>query len=426
LYIATIFDLHAAAPNTFISPFRFRFLLKYLRGKRNKQRCGGMRPSPSSRFDARPVNRGQRFRLILLILLFSTTALTVQKATAYVLEGPHWEISTISMQSSLGSPGGILSDGNTSWDAAAAPAFSAWNQYLEQTQIAVVTNPGVPAGQNDRVNTAAFAANVFGQSFGSSTLAVTLYHWSGSTMIEADILVNNRQSWDSYTGALRGAIDIRRVLVHELGHVLGLDHPDDHGQRVSAIMNSVVSNIESPTGDDINGAQALYGARTSAPPTPTATPIPIATPVPIQPSPSSLVTVSANPSAISEGGASTFTLTAAQPSTVDRTIRYSMTGRAINGTQYVLSANGQVTLPAGSTSVTVTLTSIPNSIRKGKKTAKMILLPGAGYQISRARAAVVTILNVATSLGSAGVTGPGAGRPPRVDADPDHSSFSRP
>lgn len=34
-----------------------------------------------------------------------------------------------------------------------------------------------------------------------------------------------------------GLVHLRRLLIHEMGHALGLDHPDDHGQQVRAIMN---------------------------------------------------------------------------------------------------------------------------------------------------------------------------------------------
>jgi hypothetical protein len=42
---------------------------------------------------------------------------------------------------------------------------------------------------------------------------------------------------------------------------VGLDHPDEKGQRVTAIMNSRVSDIDRLKPDDIRGGQALYGAR---------------------------------------------------------------------------------------------------------------------------------------------------------------------
>src|SRR5438876_12042447 len=64
-------------------------------------------------------------------------------------------------------------------------------------------------------------------------------------------------------------------MVHELGHVLGLAHPDDHGQHVAAIMNSITSDRETLSSDDIAGGQSLYGAPA---PTPTPTPTPAPSP----------------------------------------------------------------------------------------------------------------------------------------------------
>ncbi len=80
-------------------------------------------------------------------------------------------------------------------------------------------------------------------------------------MTEADVLFNEHQQFDSYRGPLRygnggyAIGDIRRILLHELGHAIGLDHPDDHGQHVDAIMNSETSNRETLASDDISGAQ---------------------------------------------------------------------------------------------------------------------------------------------------------------------------
>src|SRR5207237_5665871 len=152
-------------------------------------------------------------------------------------------------------------------------------QVVGRMQFGRVMNSTAAVASGDRVNSMTFSTSVFGQSFGSNTLAVTYYGYSGSTMLEADILFNKAQSFDSYRGALRsGSFDIQRVALHELGHALGLAHPDQAGQNVSAVMNSIISNIYTFTADDIPGGQSPYGPATS--PTPSPTPPPTATPTP--------------------------------------------------------------------------------------------------------------------------------------------------
>ena len=174
----------------------------------------------------------------------------------------------------LGSAGRTLTDGNTSWDTAALPIFGMWNQQLQNVQLSAVTGSTAPVSSGDGVNTVVFASTIFGSSFGSSTLAVTYYSYSGSRMFEADILFNRAQTFDSYRGPLHfgtsgyAIADILRVLLHEMGHALGLGHPDQAGEHVDAIMNSVISNRETLSSDDISGGQAIYGVPASPTPTP--------------------------------------------------------------------------------------------------------------------------------------------------------------
>ena len=47
-------------------------------------------------------------------------------------------------------------------------------------------------------------------------------------------------------------------MLHELGHVLGLEHPDDAGQTVVAVMNSYLSDVDTLMQDDRDGAVFLY------------------------------------------------------------------------------------------------------------------------------------------------------------------------
>jgi hypothetical protein len=199
-----------------------------------------------------------------------------RQADAYALEGPSWPAGTVvNFQLGLGNANRTLIDGNTSWNTAAAPALDTWNPQIQRAQFTYVINSSAPVSSGDHVNSIVFSTTVFGQSFGSNTLAVTYYRYSGSTMSEADILFNSNQNFDSYRGALRFGSngyaigDIRRVLIHELGHALGLAHPDSAGQSVDAIMNSVISSRETLSSDDIAGGQSLYGAPAAPTPTPT-------------------------------------------------------------------------------------------------------------------------------------------------------------
>jgi hypothetical protein len=207
-------------------------------------------------------------------------ALVGASATAhgYVLEGQSWPTGTVMIvQLSLGSAGRTLQDGNTSWDDAVAPVATMWSEKI--LRIQVVNVPGLGgASRGDHLNSVVFSSTVFGQSFGGSTLAVTTYTYSGSTFVESDTLFNTAMKFDSYRGPLQfpphgtALADIRRVFLHELGHGLGLGHPDTGGQSVVAVMNSIMSNQEVLSNDDVSGAQALYGI--PAPPTPTPSPIP--------------------------------------------------------------------------------------------------------------------------------------------------------
>jgi hypothetical protein len=90
-------------------------------------------------------------------------------------------------------------------------------------------------------------------------------------MNEADVLFNTANSFNSFRGTaysnyVTSGFDLHRIALHELGHVLGLDHPDEHGQTVDAIMNANISDLYTLQPDDVAGAVSLYGAPPNAPP----------------------------------------------------------------------------------------------------------------------------------------------------------------
>jgi len=232
-------------------------------------------------------------------------------AHAYVLEGKTWPSgTTVIMQLNLGSAGRILQDGNTSWDDAVLPVAGMWNQTIQRVQVTTIINPLAPNLSGDRINAVFFSNSIFGQSFGSGTLAVTYYTSSGGSMVESDTIFNQGANFDSYRGPLQfvahgpAIADIRRVFLHEMGHTLGLGHPDTGGQHVTAVMNSIVSDQEVLAADDIAGGQSLYGVGSGTPPPPSPTPTATAT---ATPKPTPTIAPTATPTATPSSTAGTGT-----------------------------------------------------------------------------------------------------------------------
>lgn len=152
-----------------------------------------------------------------------------------------------------------LSDGSASWNAVARRALAMWNTALPSIQFTSATAPGHADGNEH--NEAFFSDNVYGHRFGANVLAITTTWHIGDERVEGDTIFNAGLPWNSYRGDLRGdTIDLQRVAVHEFGHTVGLDHPDQAKQVHPAIMNSLVSDLDWLAEDDIAGAQALYAS----------------------------------------------------------------------------------------------------------------------------------------------------------------------
>jgi hypothetical protein len=64
------------------------------------------------------------------------------------------------------------------------------------------------------------------------------------------------ESWS--VGAMPGAIDLQIVALHEIGHLLGLDHSEDEGSIMYALLpEGATKGLHA---DDIQGIKALYNA----------------------------------------------------------------------------------------------------------------------------------------------------------------------
>lgn len=176
------------------------------------------------------------------------------------------------MHLQLGPAPAALSDGAPGWGAVAEAALNDWNAQIARSRFTVVRDSAAARAEGNRINNVFFDSTIYGDAFGSGVLAVTLTFRNSRNTTEADVIFNANRAWDSYRGPLRrNTMDFRRVALHEFGHALGLDHPDEASpaQAVSAVMNSIVSSVETLRPDDIAGAKALYdtSAPNASPPT---------------------------------------------------------------------------------------------------------------------------------------------------------------
>jgi hypothetical protein len=210
---------------------------------------------------------------LLPVTLLSLAVLFLSEGASFVRAGNgnvffFWSTAQATLDLQLGCPSPPLEHWGPCFDDAARDAVAVWNTSGSRFRFtSQSTNPSAnPCAHADGVNTVAFRPTLCGRPFGDA-LAVTFFVIDPATgaFIDTDVLFDAGRNWSTYPGPLRRSAlgrvtvyDFHRVAMHEFGHVLGLDHPDDFGQSVVALMNSRVSDLDTLQLDDIFGAQAVY------------------------------------------------------------------------------------------------------------------------------------------------------------------------
>jgi hypothetical protein len=192
-----------------------------------------------------------------------------------------WPGGNPTLRSQLGFPAnGPLINGTFSWDQNAIAAANDWSTVGASFRFRVETggtaiDPCAPSGLCSGPasgNPVFFSSGICGRPFDEDIIAATVNCiTSNGSIVSSAVFVHNDELWNAYDGPIfrdgsgQFVNDLRRVLLHEFGHVLGLEHPDDFGQSVTAIMNARLSNLDRLQSDDIMGLLSIYPVATAPP-----------------------------------------------------------------------------------------------------------------------------------------------------------------
>lgn len=210
-----------------------------------------------------------------------TSASTADVSAAYAAE-KKWPASAIPVHVAYNpsfDPAGLDGESAMQW------AMETWNSFPGQsfrfvqdgetaTVSSLVCNMDA---STDGVNSVRFTPGlprgVLGATCRQSKGTVDGY----GRLIEFDVRMASEIHWSLSTPTPRDAFDLYSVMLHELGHALGLDHTEVNGSvMVPSTRPGVEARAIAP--DDAAGLRALYPA--AGTPTPTVPPSPTPTPPP--------------------------------------------------------------------------------------------------------------------------------------------------
>jgi hypothetical protein len=190
--------------------------------------------------------------ILTLVLATIIVAATAHPAMAYVLLSPRrtWASTPISVL--VNSAGNSTVNDGSGGVVAVVGAIKAWGVVSSAS-----TSQAAVRGQAPAIIT----LNNNGHLCTGSCLAATLTgYYSGSTINDADIYTNTKYNYTSSkeTDGCSGEYDIDGIMVHEVGHVIGIAHSNVSGATMYPTVSACNFNNRTLEADDIAAKNDLY------------------------------------------------------------------------------------------------------------------------------------------------------------------------
>ncbi|HEX2123704.1 MAG TPA: matrixin family metalloprotease [Thermoanaerobaculia bacterium] len=190
--------------------------------------------------------------ILALALCTLLVAAAADTASAYTLLSPARTWASTPVNVPVYRVGNATINDTDGGVSAVAGAVKAWG----------IINSGVTSQQAVRGQApATIMLNTNGRVCTGSCLAATLIgYYSGTTIFDADVYTSTRHSFTSSkeTDGCSGEYDIDGVMVHEVGHVIGLGHSNVVGATMYPSVSACNFNNRTLEADDIAGKNALY------------------------------------------------------------------------------------------------------------------------------------------------------------------------
>jgi hypothetical protein len=202
-----------------------------------------------------------KMKAVSIPVVLILALLVVSSASAYVLLSPRraWPGAVNIIVDNRGQSSINDGDGGATRTVGAITSNAAWNGAGTGTRVTAIKGSVASWQLGDGIVMLNFRDPQ--RACKGSCLAATFTgFYTGSVIYDADIVTNTRYSWTSAGEAdgCSGEFYIEGVMVHEVGHVLGLGHSNVAGSTMYPSVSYCNNNPASTEADDDAAIQDLY------------------------------------------------------------------------------------------------------------------------------------------------------------------------